>query len=190
MKTVRLLFGMMLVFFTAFAPIVAKAHNGHANKHRHGIYTPHWVPSYVVRENIRHVYFPAYEVYFDRWNGNYIYFTRQGWITSSYLPYGLRGVNFRRAYKIGVAIDSSRPYTYNNLHRSNYRRYYGKRGYSYSDGHGYKQGNKNDHGHHKGNKKNGKYYNDIQWDNDQKEDNRRDPGRKDQNYSRRGGRRN
>ena len=187
MKTIRLLFGMMLVFFMALMPIVAKAHKGHTGKHRNNLYTPYWIPHHIARANMRHVYFPEFEIYFDRWNGTYVYLSGRQWVATTYAPYGLRGVNFARAYKVGLSINSSRPYVYHTRHRANYSRYYRNSGYSYSYGYGYQYGHKK--GHHKGYKKNGKYPND-KWDNDRRSDDNRRDDRGDRNTGRRGGRRN
>ena len=141
MKTSRLLFGMALVSFMAFAPIATAAHKGNYDRHEHKLYTPYWVPDYIVRAEIRHVYFPKYDIYFDRWNGTYIYFTGMRWLTSPRRPFGLRTVDFARSYKVGLAINSPRPFVYHT--RNTGSSYYRKAsqnfryGYRYSYGHRY-----------------------------------------------------
>ena len=141
MKTSRLLFGMALVSFMAFAPIATAAHKGNYDRHEHKLYTPYWVPDYIVRAEIRHVYFPKYDIYFDRWNGTYIYFTGMRWLTSPRRPFGLRTVDFARSYKVGLAINSPRPFVYHTRNtRSSYYRKASQNfryGYRYSYGHRY-----------------------------------------------------
>lgn len=179
MKTIRLLFGMAVVFFLAFAPLAAKAHKGHTSRHEHGIYSPYWVPNHIVRAEMRHVYFPEFDVYFDRWNGTYIYFTGRRWLTSPYRPYGLRPVDFARAHKVGLGINSSRPYVYHTRTYSSYSRYYRNNGYSYSYGNRYKHRHSNEY------HQNGKKSQRRDWENDRRNDNQRD-----ENYERRRGGRN
>ena len=183
MKTIRLLFGSAVVFFMAFAPLSAKAHKGHNLHHGHGMYTPYWVPNHIVRAEIRHVYFPEFEIYFDRWNGTYLYFTGRRWVSSIYRPYGLRSIDFARSYKVGLAIDSPRPFVYDTRHRSNYSRYYRNNGLSHSNGHAYGYGKKK--GKHHGHQKRGKRS--EEWERD---DDRRDNDRWQSNDNRRVRRRN
>ena len=123
MKTIRLFTVMAVVFFMAFAQ-EAKAHRGHNGSHRHGVYTPNWVPDYMVRANTRHVYFPDFELYYDRWDGTFIFLNRGRWITSTYPPVALRNVNFARAYKVGCSINTAQPYLYHARNRVNHSRYY------------------------------------------------------------------
>lgn len=124
MKTVRLFIGMMLVLFMALAPMEAEAQKGHRSQHRQELYTPYWIPTYMVRENVRYVYFPDHEFYYDRWEGSYIYLNRGRWIVSTRLPYFLRSVNFNRAYIVGLRSQAPRPYRFHARHRANYRRNY------------------------------------------------------------------
>ena len=118
MKTIRLLFGVVLVLIMVSVPETAEAHRGHG---RHGVNAPHWVPAHIVRTNARHVYFPEYNVYFDRWNGTYIYQEGRRWITSAQLPLCFRGISFSRTYMIGLHLDTPRPYVHNRRHLANYR---------------------------------------------------------------------
>ena len=189
MKTVRLLFGMVVVFLMTFAPTNAEAHRGNGGNHGHYAYNPYWVPGYVVRANMRHVYFPEYEMYFDRWNGTYIYLNHGRWQVSVQIPFELRRVNFGHAYMVGVGIDTARPYVYRTQHRYNYRRHYRQPKHDHGYYHSYKKGHA--YGHHKG-KKGHEYglnkrkdQHDGHWENG-----RRNDQSGNRNNGRRGGRRN
>ena len=141
MKTIRLLLGLILVFSMSFAAFEAKAHKGHRGKHY--VYTPYWVPTYAVRANMRHVYFPDYNIYFDRLNGTFVYLEGRRWVVSARVPACFGRVNFARAYKVGLDLNTSRPYVYNQAH---YRDFRNRRSDHYSDRY-YPKGN--DHHHYK-----------------------------------------
>lgn len=118
MKTLRLLFGMALVLFMVLAPQSADAQRGHHERDR--AYTPYWIPAHIIAANVRHVYFPEYNVYFDRRNGTYVYLEGRRWVVSRQLPYCLHSTNFVRAYKVGLHLNTARPYIYNQSHQANY----------------------------------------------------------------------
>jgi len=146
MKTVRLLLGMMLIFFMAFAPMDAEAHKGHKGKHKHRVHNPYWVPAHIIKANVRHVYFPDYNVYYDRWNDTFIYLEGRRWVVSGRVPVCLNRINFTRAYKVGLYIDSPRPYVYNRRHLADYRvgrSYHYDQGY-YKRGHHHSKKGRND----------------------------------------------
>ena len=121
MKTVRLFIGTMLVFFMAFAPMEAKAHKGQHGKHKHGVYTPYWIPSHIATNNVRHVYLPDYECYYDRWQGTFTYVSRGRWVVNSKVPHFLKRVNLNRVYVVALRTRAPRPYTQHARYRAGYR---------------------------------------------------------------------
>ena len=176
MKTSRLLFGLVLVSFMAFGPLTATAHKGHTNGHRHVTYMPYWVPNHLAGAEVRHVYFPEFDVYFDRWNGTFIYFSGNRWRTSVRRPFGIRPVDFARTYKVGLAIDSPRPYVYHTRNKG--RRYYRSLSQNYRYGYRYSYGHQNP--------SNREYYRDQDYRNERSRDEYNPDDRSSGNNGRRG----
>lgn len=118
MKTVRLLFALLMVFFLAIAPAEANRNRWHAK--RNSVYTPHWVSHHAVRTQARHIFLPDFNVYYDRANGLFIYSGRKGWRATREIPRRLRGVNLRRAYQVSLSTWSDTPERYNRRHQALY----------------------------------------------------------------------
>lgn len=126
MKRFRLLPGLLVVLMV-FASSQAEAHRGHHVRHR--VYTPYWIPAYMATMDVRHVYFPRHNIYFDRWNGTYLYRESRRWVTSRRLPSYLRRLNLARSYKVALDIHIARPFVYNRRHLAAYRQNRGARFY-------------------------------------------------------------
>jgi len=120
MKTSRHLFGIVLMLFMVIAPQESNAHRGPHG--RHVVYTPKWIPAHMARANVRYVFFPDHNVYFDRWNRAFVYQEGRRWVARTRPPVWFSGINFNQAYMVGLNLNAARPFVYNSRHLARYRR--------------------------------------------------------------------
>lgn len=108
---------------------------------------PAWGPSGY--SNVEYYYLPDVQTYYDVRTSQFIYFSNEKWIRSSYLPKQYRNYNLYNGYKVVLTdYHGNSPYIYFKNHRAKYYKgYKGKPQKSI----GYKN-NK----HSKGKKANGK----------------------------------
>tara|TARA_R110001583_G_scaffold46977_2_gene147149 strand:- start:98 stop:472 length:375 start_codon:yes stop_codon:yes gene_type:complete len=68
---------------------------------RLGTPPPHWFyPNRV--ENVRYMYFPDYDIYYDFTVRNYIYFDNGAWLSVAILPSKYNGINLRRSRQVRI----------------------------------------------------------------------------------------
>lgn len=122
----KILTATLLVFLMAAAPVDAFANNKggkkYNNRKAYRLHTASWMPAKALRSNARHIYFPDYNVYYDRANKTYSYLNRNRWVTSVNTPNNLRRVNLAKAYTVGIGTNNSKAYLNNNTHRKIYKR--------------------------------------------------------------------
>ncbi len=177
MKPTITLSALLLVLAMTFSMPSASAHN----YYRHH---PVWVDVHHCRVETRHLYFPAYNMYYDLERELFIYLSGDTWVFSLALPAMYTHIDL--AYEPIVELDFyyDRPFIYNEyhiVHYSDYHRHYGRHDYreyghhheyySYTPKHHYKyndydgprhsEGNyrnsgRHDNGNHYGHYKNGK----------------------------------
>ncbi len=178
MKPTITLSALLLVLAMTFSMPTANAHNFH----RHH---PAWVDVHHCRVETRHLYFPAYNIYYDMERSLFIYLSGDTWMFSLALPAMYSHIDL--AYEPIVELDFyyDRPFIYNEYHIVHYRdyhRHYGRHDYreyghhheyySYTPKHHYKyhdydgprnyggrnsmNSGRHDNGNHYGHYKNGK----------------------------------
>ena len=80
---------------------------------RLGTPPPYWFyPNRV--ENVRYMYFPDYELYYDFTIRNYIYFDNGAWLSVDILPSRYKGINLKRSRQVRIK----------NYHGDNIKRYH------------------------------------------------------------------
>ena len=84
-------------------------------------YPPRWVPAHGYRANVRHIYFPEQNIYYDTRRDVYIYPDRGRWVTSVRLPDVFAMISLATAPKIELALNTPYPYRYNERHMEMYR---------------------------------------------------------------------
>ena len=68
---------------------------------RLGVPPPPWFyPNRV--ENVRYMYFPDYDLYYDFTLRNYIYFDHGTWLSVDILPSRFNGINLRRSRQVRI----------------------------------------------------------------------------------------
>lgn len=110
---------------------------------------PLWGPSGY--SNVRYYYLPDVEAYYDVQNSNFIYYSGNTWVRSSYLPKQYRNYDLYNGYKV-VMTDyrGNAPYTYYKQHKSKYAKgYKGKYQKTIGNRSGHSNGNKQGNGNHK-----------------------------------------
>lgn len=63
---------------------------------------PPWAPANGYRENVRHIYFPHYNMYYDLKEGQYLIRAGNRWEKTSVIPKGLTQRELREARKVEV----------------------------------------------------------------------------------------
>lgn len=122
---------LVLVTLTFALPTTSLAHPG---RHHH----PKWVSMHSVRVETRHVYFPAYNFYYDINRDMYIYLSGGNWIFSAFLPVQFARIDLRYEPIVELDFYLEDPYIYNDHHIVVYRDYH----------HHYGRHNYREYGHH------------------------------------------
>ncbi|MEO5777399.1 MAG: hypothetical protein ABIQ27_10865 [Flavobacterium sp.] len=117
---------------------------------------PPWAPAHGYRAKTRHIYYPQYNMYYDRNRSSYLYLNGGHWSVSATLPNIYVGINLGNAAQIQLNYGGYDPYRYNNVHVVEYRQYCDGRHYhDYADNY---NGHKNKHW--KKHKKNKRHHDD------------------------------
>ena len=83
--------------------------------------TPFWAKAHCYREQTRQVYFPEYNMYYDRQEGTYIYIDNGRWSVSLDLPIRFGSRSLVNARYVELNENSNAPRYYNNERRGEYR---------------------------------------------------------------------
>jgi hypothetical protein len=83
------------------------------------------------RETVRYVetpapsyyYYPEIEAYFDINSSVYIYFARNNWVRSRYLPSYYRNYDVRHGQRVIIEYRGSEPYNHYHEHKNKYKPY-------------------------------------------------------------------
>jgi len=138
---------LVLVALTFALPTSSFAHPG-----RHG--HPKWVSVHSCRVETRHVYFPAYNFYYDLDRDMYIYLSGGNWIFSAFLPVQFARIDLRYEPIVELDFYLEDPYIYNDHHIVVYRDYhhhYGRHNYrEYGHNHHYYADRHRDYDRHNG----------------------------------------
>ena len=81
---------------------------------------PHWANSNRYGANVRQVYFPEQNMYYDLHRDVYIFLNGRNWAVSASLPRIFANINFGIAPQVRLEINSDYPYRYYS--RDNYYR--------------------------------------------------------------------
>lgn len=81
---------------------------------------PDWCSNY--DDNVEYVYLPEIECYYDVRSSVYIYFGRNGWIRSRYLPEYCHNYDFNSGYVVVLDYHGNSPYAHFDNHRTRYYR--------------------------------------------------------------------
>ena len=117
-----------MIAFIGLVPLNAYA--DHPKHHKNKSYKtkggpPSWAPAHGYRtkmEQVRHLYYPEQNIYFDTQKEVYIYINMGRWEVSARLPMPLRELRLDQATSIGLEINSETPQIYNVQHRTRYQR--------------------------------------------------------------------
>jgi hypothetical protein len=82
---------------------------------------PPWAPAKGYRAQTRHVYFSDYNIYFDLQRSVYIYLSGGKWIISPSLPTRYAKIDFKRAVKVELELNSDNPQRHNANHVAKYK---------------------------------------------------------------------
>ena len=82
---------------------------------------PPWAPAHGYRAKVRHIYFPAYNCYFDLQRGVYIYLSGGSWLIGVKLPVSFGVVDFYGAAKVELELDTNTPQKFNAEHLIKYK---------------------------------------------------------------------
>ena len=85
---------------------------------------PPWAPAHGYRANVKHVYFPEHNVYFDVQKAVYISASGSGWSVSVELPSLLKGINLSASTQIELDLNTDKPQQYNSEHKTKYKAQY------------------------------------------------------------------
>lgn len=96
--------------------------SSYAHPRRHG--HPKWVSMHSCRVETRHVYFPAYNFYYDLNRDMYIYLSGGNWIFSAVLPVQFARIDLRYEPIVELDFYLDDPFVYNHHHIVTYRDYY------------------------------------------------------------------
>lgn len=133
---------LVLVALTFALPTSSFAHPG-----RHG--HPKWISVHSYRVETRHVYFPAYNFYYDLNRDMYIYLSGGNWIFSAVLPVQFARIDLRYEPIVELDFYLDDPFVYNHHHIVTYRdyhRHYGRHNYrEYGHNHHYYADRHRDH---------------------------------------------
>ena len=89
----------------------------HKKKHS----PPRWAPAHGYQAKTRHVYFPAYNCYFDLQKNAYIYLDNGKWLFSVSLPLFLKGVDLKISKHIELDFYSDNPHLHNKDHKLKFK---------------------------------------------------------------------
>ena len=85
--------------------------------------TPSWGPSGY--SNVEYYYLPDLQTYYDVRASQFIYFSNDKWIRSSYLPKQHRNYNLHNGYKVVLTdYHGNSPYTHFKTHKTKYYKGY------------------------------------------------------------------
>ena len=95
---------------------------------------PPWAPAHGYKASTRHIFFPDQNCYFDLRRNSYIYLSGGSWRVSVAMPSIFGGIDFNRARKIELDLDTDSPQKYNGDHKVKYKSNNGKTQIKTSDG--------------------------------------------------------
>jgi len=119
MKTKNKLAGLLILLALTFSV----PFDTMAQRHGHGG-PPPWAPAHGYRAQVRHVYFPEYNFYYDVQREMYIYMAGGNWLFSVSLPLMFARVDLPHAQMVELELYNDRPFIYNNFHREKYARHH------------------------------------------------------------------
>ncbi|HAW57526.1 MAG TPA: hypothetical protein DCX03_00700 [Bacteroidales bacterium] len=82
---------------------------------------PPWAPAHGYRAQVRHIYFPEYNIYFDLKRNVYMFMSGDNWVVGVNLPPHLAKENLKRAAKIELELNIDDPYRFNADHKGKYK---------------------------------------------------------------------
>ena len=93
--------------------------------------TPKKVVRYV--ESPSYYYYPEIETYFDTNSSVYIYFSKNNWVRSRYLPTYYRDYDVRHGQRVMLDYRGPEPYIYCHEHKNKYKHKSYKKGKKYKN---------------------------------------------------------
>jgi hypothetical protein len=105
------------LLFLLFASPLEAFSQGHGKKQG----PPPWAPAHGYRAKTRHIYFPAYNFYFDVQRGVYIYLNSGAWQVATTIPTLYATVNLRNAVQVELDLLTDTPQKYNAEHKIKYK---------------------------------------------------------------------
>lgn len=77
---------------------------------------PPWAPAHGYRAKTRHVFFPAYNVYYDLIKGVFIHPVGPKWVITPKPPLLLKGVDLKKAKQVELDLNVDNPHKHNAEH--------------------------------------------------------------------------